>query len=238
MCSECDSDDADDRHAVALPHVVDRETWLAARLDLLAREKELTRAGDAIAALRRALPMVRIDKSYRFEGLDGPARLVDLFEGRRQLIVYHFMFDPGWDAGCTGCTAFVDDLGRLDDLRERDTTLALVSRAPQHRIEPYRRLRGWKLPWYSSFGSEFNYDFQVTLDARVAPPVYDYRDAEDHRRAGHPWFAEGEQHGLSVFLRDGDQVFHTYSTYARGVESVLSFALMLDLTPLGRQEGW
>ncbi|WP_320673005.1 DUF899 domain-containing protein [Patulibacter defluvii] len=233
MCSEAD-DQA--RRTMALPPVVDRATWLAARRDLLEREREAARLAEALAARRRQLPMVAIDKAYRFDGLDGPAGLLDLFEGRRQLIVYHFMFDPTWDAGCTGCTAFVDNLCHLPDLHARETTLVLVSRAPQRKLEPYRRRRGWRLPWYSSFGSEFNYDFHVTLDPRVAPAVYDYRSADELREAGMPWFASGEQPGLSVFLREGEQVFHSYSAYASTLEQIVPFAQLLDLTPLGRQD--
>lgn len=149
----------------ALPEVVLREEWLAARKKLLAKEKELTRAYDALSAERRRLPMVKIEKEYVFEGPAGKARLVDLFEGRLQLIVYHFMFGPAWDKGCSSCTALCDEssVGRLQHLHTRDTTMAMVSRAPLTKIEAYKASRGWTFPWYSSYGNDFNYDFHVTL---------------------------------------------------------------------------
>jgi predicted dithiol-disulfide oxidoreductase (DUF899 family) len=220
-----------------LPQVVSREDWLAARKELLAREKQATRVRDALRAERRALPMVRIEKDYVFDGPDGPATLLDLFEGRRQLIVQHFMFDPEWDDGCPSCTYFSDDLGHLLHLHERHTSFAVVSRAPLTKIEAYKRRRGWTFPWYSSFGSDFNYDFHVTMDESVASVQYNYRDKAEHERAGMPWYTRGEQPGVSVFLRDGDNVFHTYSTFARGAENLVSTINFLDLTPLGRQEG-
>ncbi len=181
--------------------------------------------------------MVEIEKEYTFDGLEGPSTLLDLFEGRRQLIVQHFMFDPGWDDGCPSCTYALDDLGHLPHLHEKDTSFVVISRAPLTKIEPYKRRRSWTVPWYSSFGSDFNYDFHVTLDEAVAPVQYNYRDKADHEQAGMPWYTEGEQPGFSVFLRDGDRVFHTYSTFARGVELLVSTVQHLDLTPLGRQEG-
>src|SRR3954454_5291978 len=145
---------------MSLPQVVSREEWLAARKALLAREKELTRQRDALNADRRRLPMVEIVKHYEFEGPDGTATLLDLFEGRRQLIVGHFMFDPSWEDGCPSCTAGAVEIapGLLDHLHTRDTTLTYVSRAPYERIERYQAKRGWTFPWYSSYGSDFNYD--------------------------------------------------------------------------------
>jgi predicted dithiol-disulfide oxidoreductase (DUF899 family) len=201
---------------MTLPEVVDRETWLAARDALLAREKELTRRADALNADRRRLPMVRVDTDYRFEGPDGPARLLDLFADRRQLAVYHFMFGPDWEAGCPGCTALIDEVatGLLDHLAARDTAFAVVSRAPLARLEAHRAGRGWPVRWWSSHGTSFNRDFGVTLD--------------DGR----------EISGLSFFLRDGDAVFHTYTTYARGTEPLIGAYRILDLSPLGRQERW
>jgi predicted dithiol-disulfide oxidoreductase (DUF899 family) len=218
--------------------IVSREEWLAARKALLAKEKELTRQRDALHAERRRLPMVRVDKPYVFDGPDGPVRLVDLFEGRRQLIVYHFMFDPDWEEGCPSCSLLVDNLGHLAHLHARATTLALVSRAPLDKLERFRARMGWAVPWYSSFGSDFNYDFHVTLDERVAPAEYNYEGPEDHLRKGEPWFTRGELHGVSAFLRDGAEVFHTYSTYARGGDVLLGTYNWLDLTWLGRQEDW
>ena len=223
-----------------LPQVVSRDEWLAARKELLAREKELTRQRDALAAERRRLPMVKIDKEYLFEGPDGEASLVDLFEGRRQLIVYHFMFSPEWDEGCPSCSAGADEVskGLLEHLHARETTLAYVSRAPFPKLEAYKAKKGWIFPWYSSYGSDFNYEFHVTLDESVAPIVYNYRTKAGHEQAGTSYYVEGEQpierHGHSCFLRDGNDVFHTYSMYGRGAESVGGSYYFLDLTALGR----
>lgn len=229
---------------LALPEVVSREAWRAARKELLEREKELTRARDALAADRRRLPMVEIEKDYVFQGPDGEARLLDLFEGRLQLIVYHFMFDPEWEEGCRSCSAGVDEISRglLHHLHERGTTYAVVSRAPLAKIEPFRKRMGWTFPWYSSFGTDFNYDFHVTLDETVAPVEYNYRSPAGHERAGTSHYVDGDQPielpGLSCFLRDGDRAFHTYSTYARGLEQTGGSPYFLDLTALGRQEAW
>ncbi|MGH2393816.1 MAG: DUF899 domain-containing protein, partial [Candidatus Limnocylindria bacterium] len=150
--------------SAACPSVASRAEWQAARQALLVREKELTRLRDAVNAERRRLPMVRIAKEYVFDGPHGTARLLDLFAGHRQLIVYHFMFDPSWDEGCPSCSLLVDNIGHLSHLHARDTSLALVSRAPLDKLEAYQRRRGWTFPWYSSYGSDFNYDFHVTLD--------------------------------------------------------------------------
>ena len=203
--------------AMNLPEVVSEAEWQAAREKLLAKEKAATRARDTLAAERRRLPMVPIEKEYVFEGPNGKATLLDLFEGRRQLLVYHFMFAPGvegWpEAGCDGCSMVVDGVGHLAHLHARDTSFALVSRAPLANIESYRRRMGWTLPWFSSAGSDFNVDFGVTTE-------------------------RGEIFGLSVFLRDGDRVFRTYFTSGRGVEALGSVWTFLDLTPLGRQEDW
>jgi predicted dithiol-disulfide oxidoreductase (DUF899 family) len=220
-----------------LPKVTSRQEWLQARKRLLAKEKEATRASDALRAERQALPMVEVEKDYAFEGPDGEAGLLDMFEGRRQLIVQHFMFDPEWEDGCPSCTYFSEDLGHLPHLHEKDTSFVVISRAPLRKIEAYKRKRGWTFPWYSSFGSDFNYDFHVTMDESVAPAEYNYRSAAEHRQAGMPWYTEGEQPGVSVFLCEGDRVFHTYSSFARGSEHLVSTAMFLDLTPLGRQEG-
>jgi predicted dithiol-disulfide oxidoreductase (DUF899 family) len=222
---------------VNTPLVVSRDEWLVARREFLVKEKEFTRARDALSAQRRALPMVRIDKDYVFAGAAGPRRLLDLFEGRRQLIVYHFMFDPDWDEGCPMCSFLTDNIPNLAHLRDaRDTALVLVSRAPLHKITPFRQRMGWTFPWYSSFGSDFNYDFHVTLDEAIAPVEYNYRASTDVQPADTRALPRGEQPGLSVFLRDGDSIFHTYSTYARGVDLLDGTYNYLDLTPLGRQE--
>ncbi len=218
------------------PQVVSRDEWLATRKQLLIKEKESTRARDALSAEHRRLPIVKIDKDYVFEGPNGPARLFDLFDGRLQLIIYHFMFDPGWHEGCSNCSFLADNIGHLAHLHSRDTSLAVVSRAPLAKIEPFKTRMGWAFPWFSSLGTDFNYDFHVTPDEAVVPIEYNYLDKAALERAGMTWHQGGEQYGLSVFVRDGEQIFHTYSTYARGVDLLLGLYNYLDLTPLGRQE--
>jgi predicted dithiol-disulfide oxidoreductase (DUF899 family) len=230
---------------MSLPKVVTRDEWLRERKALLAREKELTRARDALSADRRRLPMVEIEKDYRFQGPDGEATLLDLFEGRRQLMVGHFMFNPSWEDGCPSCSAGVDELskGLLEHLETRDTTLAYVSRAPIEKLERYRKKKGWThMRWYSSYGTDFNYDFKVTVDESVAPPEYNYKTKAEHEAAGTGYYFEGEEPieepGLSCFLRVDDRVFHTYSTFGRGAEMLGGSYYWLDLTALGRQEEW
>lgn len=215
---------------MSLPEIATREEWLAARTALLEREKEQTRARDALNAERRRLPMVEVTKPYVFHGPHGELSLLDMFEGRRQLILGHFMFDPEWEDGCPSCSAGCDEVsqGLLDHLHVRDTTLAHVSRAPLEKLERWKAHKGWDFPWYSSHGSDFNYDFDVTLDKSVKPPVYNFR----------PIDMEGEMPGQSHFLRDGERVFHTYSNYARGAEMTGGSYYFLDLTALGRQEDW
>ncbi|NUO46334.1 MAG: DUF899 domain-containing protein [Streptomyces sp.] len=202
---------------MSLPEVVSRAEWRAARGELLGREKAATRARDALNAERRRLPMVEIEEEYLFEGGDGKATLLDLFEGRSQLVVYHFMFAPEWDAGCRSCSAFLDQIGHPAHLKARGTTFAAVSRAPYTRILPFKARMGWTVPWYSSYGGDFNRDFEVTLE----------RDGELVERPG-----------LSCFLRERDRVFHTYSTFERGLDGLGSTTSLLDLTALGRQEEW
>jgi predicted dithiol-disulfide oxidoreductase (DUF899 family) len=218
------------------PRVVSRAEWLAARRELLAEEKEFTRQRDALNTERRKLPMVEIDREYIFSGPDGQASLPDLFEGRGQLLIYHFMFDPGWDEGCESCSFLADGIGYVAHLHARDTTLAMVSRAPLPKLEAFRQRMGWTVPWYSSFGSDFNYDFHVTLDPAVTPVEYNYRDLDELGPDWQGW--TGEMHGISAFLRRGDRVFHTYSSYARGTDMVNSSYQWLDLTACGRQEDW
>ena len=202
----------------------------------------MTRARDELSAKRRRLPMVRIDTEYSFEGASGAVTLLDLFDGRRQLIMQHFMFDPEWDDGCPSCTAASDEIsdGLLRHLRARDTAFAVVSRAPIAKIESYRQRRGWTFPWYSSFGSSFNYDFHVTLDSSVAPVEFNFREMPELRSVGMEWMAEGssEQPGYSMFLHAGEDIFHTYSVFARGTEMLGGAYYFLDLTALGRQEEW
>jgi predicted dithiol-disulfide oxidoreductase (DUF899 family) len=201
------------RQEPAHPPIVTRDMWLTARETLLAHEKELTKHYDRVSAERRRLPMVKLEKSYTFDGPEGKRSLSDLFDGHRQLIVYHFMFDPAWDSGCDGCTGFVNELADLSMLPARNTQLVLISRAPLDKLLAYKARMGWERPWYSSFDSDFNDDFQVTTDT-------------------------GERHGLSVFFRIDDEVFHTYSTYNRGTESLTDSYRLLDMTPYGRQEDW
>ena len=195
------------------PRIATKEEWLTARETLLEHEKEVTRHHDRVNAERRRLPMVKIEKSYVFDGPEGKRSLLDLFADKTQLIVYHFMFDPEWENGCMGCTGFVNDLGDLSELNVRNTQFVLISRAPLEKLQAYKERMGWERPWYSSFGTDFNYDFLVTTE-------------------------DGETHGLSVFFRIGDEVFHTYSTYKRGCESLSDVYRLLDVTPYGRQEDW
>ncbi|MGH6654820.1 MAG: DUF899 domain-containing protein [Actinocrinis sp.] len=227
---------------MSLPQVVSREQWFEARKQLLAREKELTRARDALNADRRRLPMVKVDKDYVFHGPKGEASLPDLFDGRRQLVVQHVMFDPSWTDACAGCTASIDELsdGMMVHLNSRDTTYALVSRAPLEKLEDYKNRRGWTLPWYSSHGSTFNYDFHVTMDQSVQPIEFNYRGAQELEKAGFGWILEGssEQPGHSCFLQEDGEVYHTYSTFARGSEALGGSYGVLDWTALGRQEAW
>jgi len=194
------------------PPKVSAQEWEAAREQLLVKEKELTRARDALAAQRRRMPWLQIDKQYRFEGPDGSASLLDLFEGRRQLIVYRFFYEPGvsgWpDTGCYGCSFLADQVADLAHLNARDTTLAFVSRAPQANIAQWKARMGWEIPWYT-LTDEFDADFGVD-----------------------------EWHGTNAFIREGDTIFRTYFINNRGDESVGSTWTYLDLTALGRQEEW
>jgi predicted dithiol-disulfide oxidoreductase (DUF899 family) len=218
------------------PPIVPHDQWLAERKELLAHEKELTRQYDRVNAERRRLPMVRIEKDYVFDGASGKRRLKDLFEDSRQLVIYHFMFDPSWENGCPGCTGYANALGDLGMLHKCDTTFAMVSRAPLAKLEAYKAKKGWNVPWYSSFGSEFNYDFHVTNDEKVAPVEYNYRNKAELEANKVPNAISGEEHGLSVFFRIGDDVFHTYSAYARGTEALTDSRALLDMTPYGRQQ--
>jgi predicted dithiol-disulfide oxidoreductase (DUF899 family) len=219
------------------PPIVSRDQWLVERKKLLEDEKKLTKYYDCVNAERRRLPMVKIEKDYVFDGPYGKRSLEGLFEGRSQLIVYHFMFDPAWDKGCSGCTSLVDALGDLSLLEKRDTTFVVVSRAPLAKLDAYKAQKGWRIAWFSSFGTDFNYDFHVTLDPQVAPAEYNYRNkAEMTAAKGHSVLMEGEEHGLSVFFRIEDDVFHTYSAYARGTESLTDAYRLLDMTPYGRQQ--
>jgi predicted dithiol-disulfide oxidoreductase (DUF899 family) len=212
--------------------VVSREEWLAARKAHLAREKEFTRQRDRLSAERRALPWVRVDKTYAFDGPNGKVTLAELFDGRRQLVVYHFMFGPGWEEGCPSCSFLADHIdGAAMHVAHRDVTLLAVSRAPLDRLEAFKRRMGWRFTWVSSSGTDFNFDFNVSFTkAQMATGAVDYNF--DRRE-----FPSGEAPGLSVFVKDEhDQVFHTYSSYARGLDLLVGAYNYLDLAPKGRDE--
>ncbi|SNR31800.1 Predicted dithiol-disulfide oxidoreductase, DUF899 family [Haloechinothrix alba] len=192
-----------------LPQIVSHSEWESARNKLLAEEKEATRLLAALAAKRRRLPMTRIEGDYTFTGPEGRVSLPELFDGRRQLIVYHFMFEPGSDHRCEGCSMFVDNLPHLAHLHARDTSLVLMSPAPYSELEPFKRRMGWTVPWYSAYGNDFYTEI-----------------------------GQGDGFALNVFLRQDDEVYRTYHTTARGVETLGTSWTLLDLTPLGRQETW
>jgi predicted dithiol-disulfide oxidoreductase (DUF899 family) len=196
-----------------LPPIASRAEWEKARAELLVREKELTRMKDSVSAARRRLPMVETTKRYTFAGAGGPVSLLDLFDGRRQLIVQHFMFGTDWAEGCSGCSMMADHIGPLSHLHAKDTSFVMVSRAPLPALLEFGDRMGWTLPWVSSASTTFNEDFGATVDGE-------------------------ERHAISVFLRDGDRVFHTWSTFNRGEEPFMLVWDLLDLTPYGRQEAW
>ena len=222
-----------------MPPVVSEEEWRAARVEFLTKEKELTKRQDQLNAERRRLPMVKVEKEYCFDGPDGKRSLRDLFEDQTQLIVYHFMFGPDWEKGCSGCTGYIDALGDLSDLKKRNTSFVVVSRAPLAKLEAYKAEHGWNIPWYSSLGSDFNYDFHVSFDPAKLPVEYNYRSLEDWQKVhGEAYNIDDELPGTSVFFRDGDDIYHTYSSFARGGEYLTSTSTLLDITPYGRQEEW
>jgi predicted dithiol-disulfide oxidoreductase (DUF899 family) len=211
--------------------IVSREDWLAARKSLLAHEKESTDLSDKLAEERRTLPWVKVDKTYVFATPDGDKTLADLFDGRSQLIVYHFMLGPGWKEGCQSCSFLADHFdGAVVHLAQRDVTFLVVSRAPLPEIEAFKRRMGWGFKWVSSFGNDFNFDYGVSFhdDEVGAQGVYNYARQE---------IDSDEMPGASVFYKDADgQVFHTYSTYARGLDHLVGAYSFLDLTPKGRDE--
>ena len=216
----------------ANPKVVSEAEWLVARKDLLTREKELTRLRDEVSRHRRELPWVKIDKEYVFDGPDGRETLTDLFDGRSQLIVYHFMLGPGWEEGCKSCSYLADHFdGANQHLPHRDVTFIVISRAPLSQIQSYQKRMGWRFKWLSSRGNDFNFDYDVSFteeEEKKGKVYYNYATQE---------FISDELPGLSVFYKDenGD-VFHTYSTYARGLDSLVGAYNFLDLTPKGRNE--
>lgn len=199
--------------ATPMPPIVSRSEWEKARAELLVREKELMRLKDSVSAARRRLPMVEVTEAYTFEGENGRVSLLDLFDGRKQLIIQHFMYGPDWKEGCDGCSLMADHIGPLSHLHAKDTSFVLVSRAELPKLLAFRERMGWRLPWVSSFGSTFNEDFHATVDGE-------------------------EHHAVSVFLRDGDRVFQTWQTFNRGEEPFMVVFDLLDLTPYGRQESW
>jgi predicted dithiol-disulfide oxidoreductase (DUF899 family) len=199
--------------AASLPPIVSRLEWEKARAELLVKEKELTRHKDAVSAARRRLPMVEIAEAYTFDSETGPRSLLDLFDGRNQLIVQHFMFGPDWTEGCDGCSMMADSIPPLSHINAKDTSFVLVSRAPLAKLLAFRDRMGWTLPWVSSGSTTFNEDFHATVD-------------------------EEERQAISVFLRDGGRIFHTWSTFARGEEPFMLVFDLLDITPYGRQESW
>lgn len=214
--------------------VVSREEWLEARRVLLQREKEATRMRDKVNAERMALPWVKVDKGYTFDTSQGPRSLADLFDGRSQLMVYHFMFGPEWEAGCPGCSFLADHLdGTLPHLNHHDVTLVAIARAPLAKIEAYKKRMGWNFPWVSSFGSDFNFDYHVSFtadDLAKDKVFYNFSPIA-------PSDANDELPGLSAFYRnEKGEVFHTYSSYARGAEEILGTLMILDHAPKGRNE--
>lgn len=224
------------------PSVATRAEWLGARKKLLAREREVTHLRDGVNAERRRLPMVKVDKDYVFDGPEGAAGLLDMFEGRSQLYIHHFMWIDARDEGCPSCTMAADLTFTERDrelLHAKDVSFACVSRAPYESIARYRDKHGWTFPWYSSRDNDFTYDYHVTLDADRAPIEYNYSSLDELHRAG---FTDdmfhGDWPGSSVFMRRGDEVFHTYSAYARGLDHSSVGYPFLDLTPYGRQEAW
>jgi predicted dithiol-disulfide oxidoreductase (DUF899 family) len=221
---------------MSLPDVVSRDEWFEARRRLLAEEKEFTRRHDALNADRRRLPMVKIDKDYVFEGPDGQVTLAELFGDSKQLIVQHVMLGPDWEQPCPGCSASLAELsqGVLDHMATRETVFVLTSRAPYDKIAAMAKERGWFFPWYSTYGSDFNYDYQVSLDAEVGQVQYNYRPEPDLLGGDR----SAEMPGYSAFLREGDEVFHTYSAFSRGTEYTGNAYTFLDMTALGRQEDW
>ena len=223
---------ADAKVNTASHPVVSPDRWIAERKKLLAREKELTRLHDQIAEARRALPWVRIDKNYMFDTSQGRRSLADLFEGRRQLLVQHFMLGPGWEQGCPSCSFMADHTDGMNvHLEHRDVTLVAISHAPLAEIERFRQRMGWQFKWVSSYGSDFNYDFHVsfTPEERAKGDVY--------YNYGMTAFPAEEAPGISVFYKnDAGEIFHTYSTFGRGVEVMMGTYQMLDLTPKGRDE--
>jgi len=211
--------------------IASKQDWTAARLKLLEQEKAFTRARDQLSAARRALPWEKVDTNYVFEGANGPVTFADLFAGRGQLIVYHFMFGPDWEAGCKSCTFWADNFARIVvHLNARDTNLVLISRAPFERLAEYKKRMGWNFEWVSSLGNSFNRDFAVSFTPeQIAAPDNNYN-------FGTQKFGMDEAPGISVFARDDGAIYHSYSTYSRGLDMLNGAYHLLDLVPKGRDE--
>lgn len=210
------------------PPIASEEEWLTKRKELLTHEKELTRHKDRVNAERRRLPMVEVTRPYTFEGPEGAVSLLDLFDGKRQLIVHHFMFGPDWEAGCPSCTFHVNAIGNISGLAKRDVRYVIVSRAPLEKLEAYKKLKGWSHPWYSSGEGDFNFDYGVSFREGDTGGDYNYKPRTELDMTELP--------GMSVFFRLGDDVYHTTSVYARGLELISDVFEFLDLTPYGRQQ--
>jgi len=214
------------------PKVVTQKEWIAARKELLAKEKSLTRQRDALAEERRSLPWVKVDKKYEFETASGKKTLAELFGGKSQLAIYHFMLGPDWEQGCPGCSLLGDHLDGMGiHLAQRDVRLLIVSRAPLDRIEAFKKRMGWKFPWVSSYGSDFNFDYGVSVakEDMGKDLIYNYKPTK---------FPSDERPGMSVFYMNANgEVFHTYSMYGRGLEDLMGIYVILDRVPKGRDEG-
>jgi predicted dithiol-disulfide oxidoreductase (DUF899 family) len=210
--------------------VVSKDEWIAARKRLLAKEKEFTRLRDDLSRERRELPWERVDKQYLFEAKSGPQTLVDLFDGRHQLVVYHFMFAPEWENGCKSCSFWADNFnGIVTHLKQRDVSFVAVSRAPWKKLHAFAQRLGWSFNWVSSGGNDFNFDYQVSFTEQQMQGEVDYN--YDKRK-----FPATDAPGVSVFLRDGNSVFHTYSSFGRGIDMLNTAYHYLDLVPKGRDE--
>lgn len=216
---------------VGQPKVVSQAEWIAARKELLAKEKSLTRQRDALAEERQRLPWVKVDKKYEFETASGKKSLADLFGGKSQLAIYHFMLGPDWEQGCPSCSLLGDHMdGMAIHLGQRDVRLMIVSRAPLGKIEEFKKRMGWKFPWVSSYGSEFNFDYGVSVakEDMGKELIYNYKPTK---------FPSDERPGMSIFYKNANgEVFHTYSMYARGLEDLMGLYAILDRVPKGRDE--
>ena len=229
---------------MSLPQIVDEQQWRESNAALIEKEKAATRAGDALAAERRRQPMMAFDTGFEFDGPSGRVSFLDLFEGRPQLILYHFMFHPEWDEGCPSCTAGTVELAPafIEHLHVRDTTYAMASRAPLEKLERWKSKHGWTIPWYSTNDGDFSYDFGATIDASRGYDEFNFRTLDEYAAMGQETMKTSEQPydmpGRSCFLAVDDRIFRTYSQYARGLESTGGSYYFLDLTALGRQEDW